>query len=50
MKSNNTRTKSERKEKAEEFILARGSSIGGMELCASKMGLVVSGTVSSIKR
>jgi len=27
MKSNNTRTKSERKEKAEEFILARGRSI-----------------------
>jgi hypothetical protein len=27
MKSNKTRTKSERKEKAEEFILARGRSI-----------------------
>jgi hypothetical protein len=50
MKSNNTRTKSERKEKAEEFILARGSSIGEMEVCASKMGLVASGIVSSIKR
>jgi hypothetical protein len=50
MKSNNTRTISERKEKAEEFILARGSTIGEMELCVSKMGLVVSGMVSSIKR
>ena len=46
MKSNSKKTKSERKEKTEEFIPARGSSAEEMEMCVSRMGLAVSGIVS----